>query len=1051
MPNVIVTQLVVSASGAEQGVAQYIAALKKAEQQAIATGNATARTFEKQTAQWVNSLARIDPIMKAQIAMEKDLARQREINTNAVKLGITTQAAADAQIVKLTQYHKDLAASVGKTTQATTAHVNASKLQRYEMINLGRQLQDVGVSLFSGQNPLTVLVQQGSQIADISASSGVSIGNMFKQVGSSIGSVLTPVRVLTGGIVALAGAVAYLGVQWDGAQKETERALIGIGARTGTTVRDINSFAKANSSAAGLSVSEARNAAIEFTKTGNIAVAGLHGVGEAIHGYAVLTGTDATDATKKLAAAFSGDLTKGADELNKTYGFLDSGIRKQIETLQLQGDRMGAVQLIVEKMAPANIKAAASVDFLTRAWTGFKNVVSNITSPPGQSDQDRLSSLQSRRSDAASTGNVVSGQNPLGLGASSGAKAAELAALDKQIDALQKKIDSLTTEGAQAQLRAMSTAGDAVVKSIIPQIEQIDALNLKLKDLQNAQNTPGVSRSLGADDAAVTAIQTQLAALKESEAATARYNQRVAEISKSWGDVGQATALALQQMNNQLPVADAVGGAAKLQAQYQATINDLLDQSKSKEEAIATAKKQRELAQAQINAGAKEMLFNLQNQAGVAAAVTGSQQIAAQAEATKNKLIHDGVAPSIAMAVAAQEEANARAAATAAVLRQVIALKDSTLMIKAQTADLGTGNNYMEATTAGAIAFKNAIDSGASSTAAAALQMETLANYAARAAMETERMAQAAAQAQTQLNQAVIDKANGTTDGIVTAAQLNARTSQSQFSPGGHTFAGSTDAGVMDIVLMLQRQATTESAGIAGLVGGAYASGGIAGALAAIKSAPDTFGADPIWNSFQSHGGRSTPIDFTAALGAQRSTTDEKISAYDQLVQLQNSQTADKGLQASNIKDEIAYFQTLPSSLAREQKITDLTKTMQDLISSTDNLNQTNQDLLSPYYTQDPRTSHIGFRSQGMASTGYVDIPGTPSANDNVTLTLPVASGERVFVGNGPNRGNGGSQISVVNNITVSGNADKSTVNAIGRTVYQSTQSAARNLQAAQR
>jgi hypothetical protein len=61
-------------------------------------------------------------------------------------------------------------------------------------------------------------------------------------------------------------------------------------------------------------------------------------------------------------------------------------------------------------------------------------------------------------------------------------------------------------------------------------------------------------------------------------------------------------------------------------------------------------------------------------------------------------------------------------------------------------------------------------------------------------------------------------------------------------------------------------------------------------------------------------------------------------------------------------------------------------------------LNGTNQDLLSLYYSQDPRTSHIGFRSQGMAAGGYVDVPGSPSANDNMIATIPVASGERIFV-----------------------------------------------------
>src|SRR4029077_11796969 len=85
-------------------------------------------------------------------------------------------------------------------------------------------------------------------------------------------------------------------------------------------------------------------------------------------------------------------------------------------------------------------------------------------------------------------------------------------------------------------------------------------------------------------------------------------------------------------------------------------------------------------------------------------------------------------------------------------------------------------------------------------------------------------------------------------------------------------------------------------------------------------------------------------------------------------------------------------------SIARDQKITELQKSIDDLRASTDDLNATNQELLSPYYTQDPRTSHIGFRSQGMASGGYVDVPGGYSANDNMVASIPVASGERIYV-----------------------------------------------------
>jgi hypothetical protein len=110
-----------------------------------------------------------------------------------------------------------------------------------------------------------------------------------------------------------------------------------------------------------------------------------------------------------------------------------------------------------------------------------------------------------------------------------------------------------------------------------------------------------------------------------------------------------------------------------------------------------------------------------------------------------------------------------------------------------------------------------------------------------------------------------------------------------------------------------------------------------------------------------------------------------------------------------------------------------------------------NTEALSPYYSQDPRTSHIGFRSQGMASGGYVDVPGSPSANDNMIATIPVASGERIYVDPMSSKrgsGSGGSTNITINvPVTIVGNMANDQ-NAIGRTVYQATQTAARQLKA---
>jgi hypothetical protein len=104
----------------------------------------------------------------------------------------------------------------------------AAGLARHELINLGRQAQDVGVSLASGQSPFMVLVQQGAQIGDIFASTKGSMSGF----GAQIASVLTPTRLLAGGMVALAAGGLALYSNW----KSVALALDDTARAAGTTI-----------------------------------------------------------------------------------------------------------------------------------------------------------------------------------------------------------------------------------------------------------------------------------------------------------------------------------------------------------------------------------------------------------------------------------------------------------------------------------------------------------------------------------------------------------------------------------------------------------------------------------------------------------------------------------------------------------------------------------------------------------------------------------------------------------------------------------------------
>jgi hypothetical protein len=399
----------------------------------------------------------------------------------------------------------------------------------------------------------------------------------------------------------------------------------------------------------------------------------------------------------------------------------------------------------------------------------------------------------------------------------------------------------------------------------------------------------------------------------------------------------------------------------------------------------------------------------------------------AQEVATINNLLLQGKSFYDASALAAKQLEVAQAAATASVLKQVEAMKDSTRMIKAQ-------QDGTEAQTAAAIAYKNAIESGADETAAAALKSATLHNYMARTASDTANIALNLADAVESLddpawyNRPATGFLNPNVPGEMTNGGsyptdpnnplfINYKYQGAGFrldtgtGPAAFASTGGLNPSISDV---LSKAAYN-----------AYTTGGIDASISAVMSRAQSLSGD---------------ANISAVINQLGSLYDFK-----------NSQTGDKSTQIGNLQQEIAYLNTLPDTIARDQKIADLTKSIDQLRNSTDGLNATNQELLSPYYDQDPRTSHIGFRSQGMATGGEFTVPGGYSANDNMLAQIPVASGEIVSVRRpGQDLSGGNSQTITVNmgGIVINSGGAPVNKNAIGRTVYQATQSALRQMKA---
>lgn len=126
----------------------------------------------------------------------------------------------------------------GSAARAANENIQRSGgLARHEMVNLSRQLQDVFVTMHAGQPISTILIQQGTQIGDIFASSTTSLRGFASQ----IASLITPMRLLGVGVAAV-GVAAYAAITY---WKNYALALDDLSHVTGTATRELSALQSA--------------------------------------------------------------------------------------------------------------------------------------------------------------------------------------------------------------------------------------------------------------------------------------------------------------------------------------------------------------------------------------------------------------------------------------------------------------------------------------------------------------------------------------------------------------------------------------------------------------------------------------------------------------------------------------------------------------------------------------------------------------------------------------------------------------------------------------
>lgn len=242
-------------------------------------------------------------------------------------------------------------------------------LNPFELQNLGYQINDIFVSLASGQAPLTVLIQQGAQI-----------GQLF----SGFFTTLLKFGPLVIGITALLSPLIGALVQASRAASSLADANAILAASGNATAATTQQYAEAGVQLRNLGVSaeDAKTALKTFHDSG-LDPAGLDRYTQVL-GDASKAGLDLGDTSKLLTEA----LTGGQDAvraLNDEFGFLTPSEEAQIEKMIASGQESEARRILFEKFEDtaqrmadkANGPWGKAWDNLTSAFNNFTRAISN--------------------------------------------------------------------------------------------------------------------------------------------------------------------------------------------------------------------------------------------------------------------------------------------------------------------------------------------------------------------------------------------------------------------------------------------------------------------------------------------------------------------------------------------------------------------------------------------------------------------------------------------------------------------------------------------------
>ncbi|PIG31055.1 tail length tape measure protein [Janthinobacterium sp. 35] len=395
-------------AGAAEPHIQELARLKLAEDAVTAAAKAAAEAQRQAAMAQTGRDSFVAGLQQQAAAIGK--SRSELLELQAAQMGVTAQAA--PFIAKLREVEQGLN-HAGMSARATAA----------AMRGVPAQFTDIVVSIQGGQNPLTVLLQQGGQLKDMFG----GLGNAAKALGGYVLGLINPYTIA-------AAAVAVLAVAFIQGRNEAiaySKALILAGNTATTTSGQLSDMARNISKGVGTQ-GAAAEAVVAMVATGKVTADNL----EQFSATAIKAQRALGQSVADTAAQFA-DLGKAPVatllKLDETYHFLTADIYSQVKALELQGRAVEAGTMAQKEwnktLGDVSSKVTENLGSLQKAWKfvsdGAKEAWDSMLNVGREESlEEKLAAVQKRLTTSAG---AVGGKLPNGLTAGAETRSAAYA------------------------------------------------------------------------------------------------------------------------------------------------------------------------------------------------------------------------------------------------------------------------------------------------------------------------------------------------------------------------------------------------------------------------------------------------------------------------------------------------------------------------------------------------------------------------------------------------------------------------------------------------